>query len=319
MNNEAEKAFLITIDTEADNQWDNNHPITTENAKFLPRFQELCEQYGFKPVWLTDYEMAMDPFFVDYMKGKQKEGLCEVGMHLHAWHTPPEYPLERVSGERDYLVEYPEDIMEKKIATMTSLIENQFGMKPTSHRSGRWTMNSTYFELLKNFGYQIDCSVTPHFDWTGHAGATGCPGSNYSKEPEYPYFVNEGVLEVPLTIRKIYRYQPGFVNNLHSFLSECKKMILGRYQWLRPDNILSNLGNLELIDKVSREKNDYIMFMLHSSELMPGGSPTFQTKESIEILYGMIEEIFDRISGSGYTGKTLRQYGQEFRRQIENT
>ncbi len=54
-------AFLITIDTEGDNSWQNHDRITTENTRFLPRFQALCEKYAFKPVYLTNYEMAMDP------------------------------------------------------------------------------------------------------------------------------------------------------------------------------------------------------------------------------------------------------------------
>lgn len=36
-------AFLITIDTEGDNLWQNHDRITTENTRFLPRFQALCE------------------------------------------------------------------------------------------------------------------------------------------------------------------------------------------------------------------------------------------------------------------------------------
>jgi hypothetical protein len=57
-------AFLITIDTEGDNLWQKNDSITTENAKYLPRFQAVCEKYGFKPVYLTNYEMAIDPFLL---------------------------------------------------------------------------------------------------------------------------------------------------------------------------------------------------------------------------------------------------------------
>ena len=133
------KAFIITIDTEADNQWDYDAPIKTENIKYLPRFQELSEKYGFKPVWLTNYEMAEDPHFVEYMREKQDKGLCEIGMHLHAWNTPPESPLNRSVRERDYLIEYPVDVMEKKIATMTETLEKNFGRAPVSHRSGRWT------------------------------------------------------------------------------------------------------------------------------------------------------------------------------------
>lgn len=36
-------AFLITIDTEGDNLWQNHDRIATENTRFLPRFQALCE------------------------------------------------------------------------------------------------------------------------------------------------------------------------------------------------------------------------------------------------------------------------------------
>ncbi|NOM63837.1 deacetylase, partial [Klebsiella pneumoniae] len=38
-------AFLITIDTEGDNRWQKHDSITTENARYLPRFQQLCEKY----------------------------------------------------------------------------------------------------------------------------------------------------------------------------------------------------------------------------------------------------------------------------------
>ena len=50
-------AFLITIDTEGDNLWAAPEAITTENSRWLPRFQQLCERFGFQPTYLTDYEI----------------------------------------------------------------------------------------------------------------------------------------------------------------------------------------------------------------------------------------------------------------------
>lgn len=76
-------AFLITIDTEGDNLWQKNDSITTENAKYLPRFQAVCEKYGFKPVYLTNYEMAIDPFLLSLAR-RDCPGTAEIGMHLHA-------------------------------------------------------------------------------------------------------------------------------------------------------------------------------------------------------------------------------------------
>src|SRR5262249_27520587 len=59
-------AFLITIDTEGDDIWGHPDRITTENSRFLPRFQRLCQEHGFKPTYLVNYEMAIDPRFQEF-------------------------------------------------------------------------------------------------------------------------------------------------------------------------------------------------------------------------------------------------------------
>lgn len=301
------KDFFITIDTEADNQWDFDHEISTENARFLPRFQELSEKYGFKPTWLTNYEMANDDFFCHYMKEKQDDSLCEIGMHLHAWNTPPEYPLKKTKRERDYLIEYPVDIMDAKVATMTELIERRFGKHPISHRSGRWAMNQDYFRILKKYGYKIDCSVTPHVDWTKNLGVTGMPGSDYSSYPEQPYYIYEDILEVPMTIRHMNVFALEKPYSFRGSLRELKKLMKGRIQWLRPNSLFQERAMVKLIVQESK-RNQYLMFMIHSSELMPGGSPHFRDDKSIEKLYMVIEHLFEKISLLGYKGKMLSEF-----------
>jgi hypothetical protein len=47
-----------------------------------------------------------------------------------------------------------------------------------------------------------------------------------------------------------------------------------------------------VLAKALRERRTYLEFMLHSSELMPGGSPTFPDQESIEALYRDLEALF---------------------------
>ena len=56
-------------------------------------FQALCEKYAFKPVYLTNYEMAMDPAYVEFARDVIARDAGEVGMHLHAWNSPPLTPL----------------------------------------------------------------------------------------------------------------------------------------------------------------------------------------------------------------------------------
>ena len=50
--------------------------------------------------------------------------------------------------------------------------------------------------------------------------------------------------------------------------------------------------------------------MLHSLELMPGGSPTFPKPRDIEFLYHNLEMLFDEIQDK-FIGATLKEYYQK--------
>ena len=54
--------------------------------------------------------------------------------------------------------------------------------------------------------------------------------------------------------------------------------------------------------------SDYAMFMLHSSEMMPGGSPSFPNEDSIERLYECIERLFAYAKRCGYEGCKLSDF-----------
>ena len=300
------KKFIITIDTEGDNiwTWDGKSAIRTENALYISRFQELCERYGFIPTYLVNWEMAHDDRFVDYIKPKVKERKCEVGMHLHPWNTPPFYdlPRDQTSG-LPYLIEYPIDIMEEKINRITQLIELKFELKPLSHRAGRWAMNAEYFSQLYKYGYTTDCSYTPGMSWVRHRGRTpGIGGSDYSGEKNVITRYN-GIYEVPLSTMVTHKlFNQAYKDKIDY---EQRKRVL----WLRPDN--KNLKQIKYLIRSRRDsKIDYLEFMLHSSELMPGGSPTFRSINDIEMLYRQLDIIFNEIE-TYYSGIGLAEYIQE--------
>lgn len=308
------KHFIITIDTEGDNlwSWKQGDKITTKNVKYLQRFQKLCEQYGFQPVWLTNYEMILDQTYVDFITKVEERKTGELGMHLHAWNTPPEYELSMQRMGAPYLIEYPPDIMEEKIAVMTELLKERTGIAPMTHRAGRWATNELYFELLKKYGYHVDCSVTPHESWKNHQGSTETgAGSDYTKNPEKAYWIDEDktFLEVPVTIRHVNHFFLPEHKTLKSMAGSVKRTILGMNIWLRPGHS-SEKQMQYLIERIVDSDADYLMFMLHSSEFMPGGSPNFKTAESIENLYALLERLFARIALQ-FQGITLRDYYKE--------
>jgi hypothetical protein len=115
--------FLITIDTEGDNLWANPKEVSTKNASYLLRFQELCETYSMKPTYLTNYEMANDTGFKKFGLDVIQRNAGEIGMHLHAWDMPPDN-FQLTDNDKlyhPYLIEYPYEVMKQKIKIMIVL------------------------------------------------------------------------------------------------------------------------------------------------------------------------------------------------------
>lgn len=325
----SETPFVITIDAEGDDLWARPREITTRNARFLPRFQALAERFDFKPVYLTNYEMAMSEVYAEFARDLLARGAGEIGMHLHAWNSPP---LEALTGDdfyfQPYLVEYPDQVMRRKVKTLTRLLEDRFDQEIVSHRAGRWALDGRYAAILLDEGYRVDCSVTPGKDWRGNPGApAGSGGSNYAAFPLRPYFLGPddisrpaacGLLEVPMTIRPsgLYHRVPWAyrIRGLRRIASS----VSPSFGWLSPVQpelrapVGSNLrAMLQTARQARAEGAQHMELMLHSSELMPGGSPLFRSASDIERLYEHLEILFEELS-AWCRGMTLKEFHARF-------
>ena len=320
-----ETPFIITVDTEGDDLWSKPREITTRNAGYLPRFQSLCERFGFKPVYLANYEMAMSDAFVEFGRDVLARGAGEIGMHLHAWNSPPVVPLtDDDFRHQPYLIEYPDSVMREKIGFMTRLLEERFDQHITSHRAGRLGFDERYARMLLDEGYRVDCSVSPKLDWRGTLGAPGGKGGpDYSRFPDRPYFFNPSdiatpargeLLEVPMTIRAcgLYTRAP-WVYRVPLLRQTANRLVSPALNHVGPTE--SNLrGMLRAARGCRADGADHAEFTLHSSELMPGGSPTFRTAADIERLYEDLEALFEEVS-TWCCGMTLKEFHPWFRRR----
>jgi len=95
--------------------------------------------YGLKPVYLTNYEMAVSDAFVEF--GARRAGTRR-GRDRHA-PACLELAADLAADQRrlphqPYLIEYPDHVMEEKIEVLTRLLEERFDEPMVSHRSGRW-------------------------------------------------------------------------------------------------------------------------------------------------------------------------------------
>ena len=317
----AKTPFIVTIDAEGDDLWASPREITTRNAAYLPRFQSLCERFRFKPVYLANYEMAISDFFVDFVRDVVARGAGEIGMHLHAWNSPPLEPLTSDDFRfHPYLTEYPERVMREKIRTLTRLLEDRFEQAMISHRAGRWALDDRYAAMLLEHGYRVDCSVTPGVDWRGNPGdPLGNGGPDYTGFPDRPYFVSpsdisepatDGLLEVPVTTRAsgLYRAAPWLYGV--PLLRQAAHRVTPRLGWLCPTPLLErhNLGAMLGVARAARADDPaHLEFIVHSSELMPGGSPSFRAASDIDRLYEHLEILFEDLS-TWCRGMTLDEF-----------
>lgn len=327
-------AFLITLDSEGDNVWARPREGTTRNAAYLGRFQQLCERYGQRPTWLANHEMASDPVFCEFAQDLIARDAGEIGMHLHAWDSPPLVPL--TSDDRaaqPYLIEHSTSVMREKVHALTATLEDVFGVKMVSHRAGRWGLDERYARILVAEGYRVDCSVTPLVSWRTKLGdPAGQGGPDYRDFPKRPYWLDladisrpgdSPLLEVPVTIvsrqpRPVRRLVdalqrvPPRLAPLASFGRRAVNRLIPPAIWLRPTG--RNARDLvRIIRQVAASRAPCAEFMLHSSELMPGGSPTFPTARSIERLYADLDVLFAEVRRLDFRGSTLADFYDDFR------
>jgi hypothetical protein len=121
---------------------------------------------------------------------------------------------------------------------------------------------------------------------------------------------NSELLELPMTI--LPSQDSPLLQGLRSRAGGHSARLLNRLRpelrWLRPDG--RNLKQmLSVLDEALADQRPYVEFMLHSSEFMPGGSPTFTSERSIEDLYEQLVKLFAAASDR-FKGMTLSEYRQ---------
>ena len=261
--------FIITIDTEADNQWDHGRELTVENIKFVPRFQELCTKYRIKPTYLVTSEVCEDEFAKEIFSDYSVNDKAEIGAHLHSWTTPPflnkdGYKYNDINHA--FAHELPEDLLTEKLKILTYQVETSFGKRPSSFRSGRYGFNENVARILAENFYLVDSSVTPFTSWSGHKGIPGGGGGpDFLDKTPFPYMYNFDIgslMEIPVTIlptrfpinrtSTLARYYFNNVDN--SLILRILRRLLFHNQplWLRPHvwmniNLFDELLNLETI------------------------------------------------------------------------
>ncbi|MCB9881528.1 MAG: hypothetical protein H6834_07045 [Planctomycetes bacterium] len=292
---------------------------TVRNIRALPKLHEVCERHGVSPVYLVTHPVATQAESVAVLRELAPHS--EIGAHLHAWTCPPTdgEDVARVSYQKDY----PRERQRAKLEELTRVIEASFGVRPTSHRAGRFGIDGVGLELLAELGYEIDSSIAPLKDCREDGGPDfrDCgPRAYFPSRADARKPGDLPILELPVSAT-LTRRLPRAVQSAYVRLP----------RWTRVRGLLSKdfLGWLDLFwiyptqytvpemvraaETLRRMGAEAWVVFLHSSEFEPGMSPYTHSTEDVEGVLDRLDGFLSWARGEGSArASTLTDFARTY-------
>ncbi|MGD0813047.1 MAG: glycosyltransferase [Verrucomicrobiota bacterium] len=297
----------MTIDTECDKSanWRTSDPLRfTGVTHAIPnRLQPLFGRAGVRPTYLLSPEVMTDPKSCEVLRSLSD---VELTTHLHGEFMTPQIKTWNFAGTttHDMQWEYPPELEQAKLAALTELFQQQIGRTPTSFRAGRFGISPHTGRWLRELGYLVDSSVTPHICWNSWVGEKRPDFRNF---PERPYTVapdgniwtpgKSDFLEVPVTI-----LPAGTVP-----ANKAPDPIWFR-PWYSDGETLCNVLRYVVGEKAADGLCRPLVMMFHNVELIAGASPYPRTEAEVERYLQMLERVFDLAVKLGIKFCTLTEY-----------
>lgn len=163
--------LLITVDTEAEFDW--SRPFSRKNTQVrsiveLHRAQDIFDRHGIRPTYAVDYAVATDGTAIRVLRDFLEDGTCHIGSHLNPWINPPFE--ETTSAYNSYPGNLPRDLEGPKLACLSEVIAENFGIRPQIYKAGRFGIGPNTAEILAGSAYRVDLSVVPHTSFSGDGG-----------------------------------------------------------------------------------------------------------------------------------------------------
>jgi hypothetical protein len=304
-----ETTVIVSIDTEEDNWYRSRSGATVANIAELRTLAPFLERLGVRPTYFTAYQVAIHPQAVDTLREACAGGRGEIGAHLHPWNTPP---LDEPFVPRNSMLSnLPVALQRAKLARLTALLEDAFGVTPRSFRAGRYGFGRETIGALLAGGYHVDSSVSPYMDFGDMDD-----GPNFVGAPVAPYFLApdrdvtepapEGtLLEIPLSC--------GFSRGPFEFWDPARRLLeAAPWRWLHLAGLAARTGivkrltlspeltsvadMLTLSRRLLAHGAPHLHVSWHSPSLTPGLTPFGATASDVARMYASIAGYFEGLS-----------------------
>ncbi|MBU4274300.1 polysaccharide deacetylase family protein [Patescibacteria group bacterium] len=224
------KKFIITMDIEQDIS--SKLKDSYKGVEALPKFLDLLKNLNIKASFFTTADVCIKyPDTIKRIVREEHELGCHGLNHEMFWF-------------KSYRKQY------REIKKATEIIEKTVGIRPKMFRTPKFGVTGKTIQALERLGYNIDSSVMPNAVTRIFKGLykvrslVGAPKTPYY--PSYKDVTKEGeskILEIPLTE------------------SPVEGVMIG-------SGSLNKFGIDKMVETINKVEQDYIMFLMHSWELV---------------------------------------------------
>lgn len=206
--------LAIVIHTEEEFNWDGGFYRSNNKVTHGQELIEFCEQMIAVDAKVT---LAMDYAFVSSEQGQRvinhlkskPEADVEFAAHLHPWVSPPfKDNDDQISEYSSYPGNLSKEEEFDKLKTLTDIIEEKAGFKPTTYLAGRYGVGENTYQTLSELGYTTDLSISPFANFTHQQG------------PDFSQFDNQVVFNDKI---KCIPHSTGYISYIGAFANYLNK------------------------------------------------------------------------------------------------
>jgi hypothetical protein len=289
--------FVVTVDTEEEWDWFSGYPTgptQTNNIHRLPEFQSICERHGAAVTYFVNHAVLINPAAQEVIRQLSRRPKVEIGLHIHPWNTPPLQSVNKVPTRESFLHNLPPELAIAKLNAIYDAFRDS-GLTPVSFRGGRYSTGSIIQTWLREKGFIADASILPYTRWADD----GAPDYHHHGPNPVRLPGKEPLWEIPLSLA-FTRRPFGFWNRLLSIVEKpplrylrlvgiLQKLGVFRKSWLNFENPFWE-GMQALIWALYRDRVPYLCFTVHSSSLLPGGSPYATCTADVDRVFARLNE-----------------------------
>jgi hypothetical protein len=280
--------LVITLDVEEEGLFSGNYPRAgagVANVAELKRLEFIPREFGFPLTFLATYPVAKDPAAREVLLAWKENHSAEIGAHLHPWNTPPF--SESPDPEPIATAKLPLALVAAKLKSLVDCLAEDFKEPPRSFRMGRFDWSPGLLKLLPGLGLRVDSSMVPlTFKGEGFQNFLAPADPFWLEAPAAP---GPRLLEVPVTMVPVLKGSARALHRLAALLpGEAGQALLSRYRFIGAAGIHPAWFpqfSMRLAARLHRRRGGRVLTLfLHSSELLPGGSPDFPDAAAVDRL-----------------------------------